>query len=165
MSTDQVVHLFELVSTGEAQTQAWGTQLGKLLQAGDVICLAGELGAGKTCLAQGIGRGLDIRAPIVSPTFTLIREYRGRLPLYHVDCYRLSGPEEAWALGLDDYFYGEGVTVVEWADHIQALLPAERLWIALAYLDPTRRRLRWTATGDRYVKLLAKFQDVIKLCC
>lgn len=161
MGTDQVVQCLELISTGEAQTQAWGAQLAKLLQVGDVVCLVGELGAGKTILTQGIGRGLGVREPIISPTFTLIREYQGRLPLYHVDCYRLSNPQEAWALGLDDYFYGDGVTVVEWADRIRPLLPHDRLWIEMEYVDPARRRLRWSATGARYKILLLRLKEAI----
>jgi tRNA threonylcarbamoyladenosine biosynthesis protein TsaE len=140
----------ELQTHSAADTQALGLALGRLLWPGAIVCLEGDLGAGKTCLTQGLGQGLGIDEPIISPTFTLIREYRGRLPLFHVDCYRLSDPADAWALGLDDYLYGDGVTVVEWADRVQALIPADRLWIRLEYLDGDARRVTLTAGGERY---------------
>ena len=150
----------DLVSRSEAQTRRFGARLGALLQRGDVICLAGELGTGKTCLAQGIGRGLGVEGPITSPSFTLIGEYRARtgMPFYHIDLYRIAGPEEALALGLEEYFYGEGVCVVEWADRAPEALPAEHLWIALRYLDETKRGILMKAVGRRYEELLREFK-------
>ena len=131
------------------------------MQGGDVICLAGELGSGKTCLAQGIGRGLGIEGPITSPTFTLINEYRqeqARLSFYHIDLYRLGEAKEALALGLEEYFYGEGVCVVEWADRAREVLPAEYLWIELRYIVETKRGLLMKAVGKRYEELLQEFK-------
>jgi tRNA threonylcarbamoyladenosine biosynthesis protein TsaE len=153
----------DLHTHSAAETQALGADLGRLLWPGGVVCLEGELGAGKTCLAQGLGQGLGVAGPIISPTFTLIREYRGRLPLFHVDCYRVRDLDDAWALGLDDYLYDDGVTVVEWADRVRPLMPAERLWVHLETLPQApnlregygdERRIVLTATGEAYVSLV-----------
>jgi tRNA threonylcarbamoyladenosine biosynthesis protein TsaE len=144
----------KLHTRSAAETQRLGACLGRLMWPGAVVCLEGELGAGKTCLTQGLGRGLEVAAPIISPTFTLIREYRGRLPLFHVDCYRLRDLGDAWALGLDDYLYDDGVTVIEWADRVRPLMPAERLWIHLEPVNGDERRIVLTAAGVAYRQLL-----------
>jgi len=154
-------HSLDFISHSEAQTRRFGARLGELLQSGDVICLAGELGAGKTCLAQGIGQGLGVEGPITSPSYTLINEYgqeQARLPFYHVDLYRLGEAKEALTLGLEEYFYGEGVCVVEWADRAPGALPAEHLWIALHYIVETKRGLLMKAVGKRYEELLREFK-------
>lgn len=131
-----------------AETQALGAALGARLQAGDVVVLRGALGAGKTTLAQGLAAGLGVREPVISPTFTLLREYTsGRLPLYHVDAYRLAGPNEAYTFGLDEYLYGDGVTVIEWGERVAALLPDERLDIELVYGARGERVITLTAWG------------------
>src|SRR3954451_4316317 len=105
-----------LVSESVERTRALGRALGELARAGDVVLLEGELGAGKTAFTQGIGSGLCVSATIYSPTFTILKEYEGRLPLYHFDLYRLDEPDELYELGFEDYFRGEGVCVVEWAE-------------------------------------------------
>jgi len=155
------LHALDFVSHSVAQTQRIGARLGELLQRGDVVCLEGELGTGKTCLAQGIARGMGIEERVASPSFTLIREYGHHgapLPLYHIDFYRIEGTEEALALGLDDYLYGNGVCVIEWAERAKGILPEERLWITLKHLDETKRGIIMEATGDRYRKLLQEFK-------
>jgi tRNA threonylcarbamoyladenosine biosynthesis protein TsaE len=155
-------HTLDLISHSPAQTRRFGMRLGALLRAGDVICLEGELGTGKTCLTQGIGRGMGIAEPITSPTFTLIAERRPPPPapiLYHIDVYRLDKPvDEALAFGLEDYLRGGGVCVIEWADRIQAALPAERLWITLHHLDTSKRDIVLKATSPRYDELLRQFR-------
>ena len=149
----------DFISHSEAQTRRLGARLGELLQGGDVICLVGELGAGKTCLVQGIGQGLGIEGPITSPSFTLINEYRqARLPFYHIDLYRIGEAKEALSLGLEEYFSGEGVCVVEWADRAPDALPAEHLWIELRHLEETKRSLLMKAVGQRYERLLQEFK-------
>lgn len=105
------------------QTRHLGVALGALLQPGDCVLLEGELGAGKTALTQGIGAGLDVRKVINSPTFTILKEYVGRLPLYHFDLYRIETPDEIYALGFEEYFAGDGVCVIEWAERGE---PADR---------------------------------------
>jgi tRNA threonylcarbamoyladenosine biosynthesis protein TsaE len=148
----------DFISRSEAQTRRLGARLGLLLAGGEVIGLEGELGTGKTRWIQGIGAGLGVSGPITSPTFTLIGEYVGRLPLYHVDLYRISGPAEALALGLEDYLYGGGVCCIEWAERIGAVLPRERLWISLRHVDETKRGVIMRGEGPRYEALLAAFK-------
>ncbi len=137
------------------ETQELGEALGRLAASGDVILLEGNLGAGKTCLTQGIAIGLGIRGPVRSPTFILANEHYGRLTLYHVDLYRLDALKEVEDLGLDDYIEGEGLTVVEWADKAPAYFPVERLSIHLERTGETSRRIRFTPHGQRYVDLLS----------
>jgi tRNA threonylcarbamoyladenosine biosynthesis protein TsaE len=156
-------HTLDLISHSPAQTLRFGARLGALLQAGDVVCLEGELGAGKTCLAQGIGRGMGIVEPINSPTYTLIAEHHppsSALVLYHIDLYRLGAPvAEAMAFGLDDYLLGDGVCVIEWADRVGPALPAERLWITLQYVDVSKRGIVMNASGPRYDTLVRRFRE------
>jgi tRNA threonylcarbamoyladenosine biosynthesis protein TsaE len=139
------------------ETAALGALLGKHLIPGDVIALSGELGAGKTAFTQGIAMGLDIRAPVTSPTFTLINRYQapdGRA-LQHVDCYRLGNPSlEMWDAGLTDFFTGDDIVVIEWADRIPDLLPFECLGVDFMYLDDTRRRLCFRGQADRPIYLI-----------
>lgn len=154
-----VANTIDIISQSVAQTQRMGERLGELARAGDVFCLEGDLGSGKTCFTQGLGRGLGVVEAIHSPTFILANEHRsGRLPLYHLDVYRMRGADEALGIGLDDYVYGDGVCVIEWAEKIDAALPAERLWIVFRYIDETQRGLSLFATGARYDELLKEFK-------
>ncbi len=120
----------------------------------------GNLGAGKTTLTQGVARGLGIKEPARSPTFTLIRELTGRIPLYHVDLYRLENIEQIKDLGLDEYFYGRGITVVEWADKARAILPPENLNIDIELKNETSRVFRLSGNGKRYVKMVNRMLKV-----
>lgn len=149
---------FDVVTHSPAQTFAVGKRLGQLLLPGDVVCLQGELGTGKTCLTQGIGSGLNVSGVINSPTFVFVNEYRpvGSGPyLYHVDLYRVSGYIETLGLGLEDYIYGDGVTVIEWADRARDLIPRQRLWITLDYTDQMKRSLVFEAVGDHYLDIVS----------
>ena len=132
-----------------ADTEALGLALGRRAEPGDIITLAGDLGAGKTTLVQFIGRGLEVpaRCYITSPTFSLMHEYPGRLPLYHMDLYRL-GPEEIIELGFEEYIYGEGLTVIEWPDRLAEIMPENRLHIELAFQSDTARTATLTAHGS-----------------
>ncbi len=143
-----------LATHGPRQTQSLGELLGRLARPGDVLLLVGTLGAGKTCLVQGMARGLDIHDSVTSPTFTLIREYRGRLSLYHVDCFRIDNPQETDELGLEDYLIGTGVCVIEWADKVMEALPPEHLMVNIQYAGDRDRTLRLQAHGPRYEQLL-----------
>ena len=155
-------HTLDLISHSPAQTRRLGARLGSLLQAGDLVCLEGSLGTGKTCLVQGIGRGMGVVKPITSPSFTLIAEYRPSPSapiLYHVDLYRLhTVVEEARAMGLEDYMLGDGVCVIEWAERAAPILPEERLWIWLRHVDESKRGFLMQATGARYDDLLRRFR-------
>lgn len=113
------------------ETWALAAELANELAPGTVIALHGDLGSGKTCLVQGLAAALGIDEPVTSPTYTLIGEYQGRLPLHHIDLYRLSGPEEAVGLGLDEYFDADGITAIEWAERAEGLLPPDLLHIRI----------------------------------
>jgi tRNA threonylcarbamoyladenosine biosynthesis protein TsaE len=143
-------------SRSPEETQALGERLGRILQAGDVISLVGELGAGKTCLVQGLARGLDVPAErrISSPTFTIVNEHFGRLKLYHVDLYRLEQARELEEIGLRDYLEGGGVAVVEWFDRFPDLRPPDRIDIQIDITGDESRRLTVTASGDESQKRL-----------
>lgn len=144
-------------------TLALGRALGRLLRAGDVIALIGDLGAGKTTLTQGIAQGMGITERVTSPTFTLVQEYGRETPLFHFDPYRLERPEDVSDFGFEEYLERGGVVVVEWADKIAALLPDERLTLTLEEVEDnnpvpdseaTPRVLRMEAAGIRYKQLL-----------
>ncbi len=143
-----------LTASDAAATRALGERLGAAATAGDVIALVGPLGAGKTELARGIARGLDVVGPVSSPTFVLVAEHEGRLPLFHVDGYRLAGPEDAFAAGLLDERGVEGVTVVEWAERLEVALPAGRLEIRIDGSGDDPRTLACRATDARHARLL-----------
>jgi tRNA threonylcarbamoyladenosine biosynthesis protein TsaE len=146
-----------IYTSSPEETQAVGRFLGQCAQAGDIFLLSGPLGAGKTCLTQGIAWGLGVAGYTRSPTFVLMARHQGRLTLYHLDLYRIGDPLEAWDLGLDEALFGGGVCVVEWADRARELFPAEATWISLDYaLDPGQRSISFAATGAaRHGELLS----------
>jgi tRNA threonylcarbamoyladenosine biosynthesis protein TsaE len=126
----------EVCSRSAEETRALGGRLASVLRPGDVVVLTGDLGSGKTVLAQGIAAGLGVSEPVVSPTFTIVREYEGDVPLQHLDVYRLDHLQEVIDLGLDELLDGHAVTVVEWGEAVSALLPADRLEVSLMLLPP-----------------------------
>ena len=152
----------DFVSSSVEQTVRLGVRLGELLQPGDVVCLYGDLGAGKTAVARGVGRGWGTGLRVTSPTFTLVNQYPrlkdGRV-LFHVDCYRLETTADVWTVGLEDIFDDRQTMIIEWPERLSHLLPADRLEIHLAYLNETRRSLRFSATGPRAADLLADFKQ------
>lgn len=131
----------ECISYSPDETLAIGKQFAQTLREGDVVCLKGDLGAGKTHFVKGLAEafGAD-RAEVTSPTFTLIQEYSTQPPLYHFDCYRINSTREALEIGVEEYFYGEGVSVVEWPDRIAALIPPEAIWISILTLNEKTRK-------------------------
>ena len=156
--------MFTWVTHGEAETEALGSVLGRLLQPGDLVALIGPLGAGKTCLARGIAAGMGIDEPVTSPTFILIAEYKtaAGFPLFHVDCYRLGdATAEALDIGLDEIIDDEGACVVEWAERIAGLLPDDHLRITMEDLGPGRRRLTYEPTGPRSGTVLHQLLDAL----
>jgi len=150
-----------LKSHSPEQTQLLGSYLGKLAQTGDIFLLVGDLGTGKTCLVQGIAYGLGIKEYAFSPSFVIIREYHGRLPLFHVDFYRLDHIEEIANLGLEEYLYGEGICVVEWAEKGIRVLPQDSLLIQLSYVPncEIQRAIVLKPEGQRYLELIKQLKS------
>ncbi|MFI5053372.1 MAG: tRNA (adenosine(37)-N6)-threonylcarbamoyltransferase complex ATPase subunit type 1 TsaE [Acidimicrobiia bacterium] len=145
--------MISTVTHSAADTHALAERVGTLLRAGDVVVLAGELGAGKTVFAKGIARALGITEAVVSPTFTIVREYDAPLPLVHVDVYRLEHLQELHDLGFDDLVGGEAVTVVEWGDRVRAVLPGDRLDVQLDLgTDDDERRISMEPSGSVWAK-------------
>lgn len=118
-------------SRSEAETFAVGRGLGESAKSGDIFLLDGDLGVGKTVFAKGVAAGLGIDEPVVSPTFTIVHEYEGRLPLYHFDVYRIADPDEMYEIGFDEYLYGDGVCLIEWPSQVEELLPEEAVRITI----------------------------------
>jgi tRNA threonylcarbamoyladenosine biosynthesis protein TsaE len=151
MIGDMNVKEYEFLSNNLEDTQLFAKRLASYLQPGDVLTLEGDLGAGKTAFTKGLALGLGINRNVNSPTFTIIKEYQGTMPLYHMDVYRLEDSYED--LGFDEYFSGNGVTVVEWAHLIEEQLPPERLTILIYHKGNDSRQLVFQPTGERYEQL------------
>ena len=130
-----------VVSSSPAETQAAGERLGARLEAGAVVACVGELGAGKTCFLQGLARGLGVRSAVTSPTFVLVNEYVGRLRVHHLDAYRTDTLSELIDIGIEEFMYGDGVTVIEWADKLLPLLPPSTITVTIAGLGDEPRRI------------------------
>ena len=145
---------FQITSHSPEETQAIGRILGSSAEPGDIFLLVGGLGAGKTCLTQGILWGLGVDEYARSPTFVLVSQYQGRLMLYHMDLYRLDTIEEIIDLGLDEYLFGDGVCVVEWAEKAAEIFPERHVLVRIDYVDETSRRLTLTTVGERHGKLI-----------
>jgi tRNA threonylcarbamoyladenosine biosynthesis protein TsaE len=151
----------DIISHSAEQTRRLGVRLGKVLQPGDIICLSGDLGAGKTVFSAGIGKGWGAKTRLTSPTFNLVHEHKrdDGQRLYHLDCYRLHGGQDADSVGLDDILDGRNVAILEWPEHIEDVLPKERLWVELRITEPNRRNFVFEATGKRYEALLNRFRQ------
>jgi tRNA threonylcarbamoyladenosine biosynthesis protein TsaE len=165
MTDESPLLTWEILAASPEETQGLGVGLGKLLQAGDVVCLVGELGCGKTLFSQGVARGLQVDKTyyITSPTFAIINEYPGRIPFYHIDLYRLGGGAESSDLGLDEILYGQGAAVIEWAERLPQPWPENRLEIHLAFRGEFGRSLTYCAYGvgwqERLNQIIQEFRD------
>lgn len=143
----------EFIVDSVDKTLSLGKQLGKLVKSGDIICLNGDLGAGKTHLTKGIAEGLEIYDHITSPTFTIVNEYEGRLKLYHFDVYRVNDPDEISAIGFDEYIFNDGVSVIEWSKYIEELIPENHLSITISKLPElgvNYRKIALTSEDNSY---------------
>ncbi|NTW68165.1 MAG: tRNA (adenosine(37)-N6)-threonylcarbamoyltransferase complex ATPase subunit type 1 TsaE [Nitrospirae bacterium] len=155
--------MFSVITSSPEQTWRTGEILGAMLGSGDTICLYGDLGAGKTNLAYGIARGLDVQDQyITSPTFSFVNEYKGRIPLYHIDLYRLNDTSELENIGFEEYIESDGVTVIEWADKAEDELPAECLSVYLSTIDEHSREIGFLAAGERYDRLIEELKKELK---
>lgn len=152
-------NIVKMVSKSTADTEEIAKTLAKIVQAGDVITLEGDLGVGKTAFTKGLAQGLNIEERVTSPTFTIVKEYAGTLPLYHMDVYRLEHSEED--LGFDEYFYGDGVTVIEWSQFIADFLPEQYLAITLERTGETSRELTFEAVGSEYERHIEQLRELL----
>lgn len=154
--------MFSVITTDQEQTWRVGEILGERLDAGDTVCLYGDLGAGKTSFSYGIALGLNVQTNyITSPTFTFVNEYKGRVPFYHIDLYRIQDPQELENIGFDQYIETDGVTVIEWAERAEGELPEECLSVYLSYVDEHSREIGFLAEGERYEKILDDFRKTL----
>ena len=145
------------ITNSPEDTIGLGRKIGKLLKAGDVVALVGNLGAGKTVIANGLCCGLEVKESyITSPTYTIINQYDGRVPVYHIDLYRLKNSSELYNLGWDEYIYGYGVCVIEWADKAGEMLPEEYLTVNIEVTGTNKRKITLQAKGQSYKSLLGK---------
>jgi tRNA threonylcarbamoyladenosine biosynthesis protein TsaE len=151
------LHCWEIKTGSARETRELGQLFGRLAEAGLVVLLSGQLGAGKTCFAQGVGAGLGVASssPVTSPSYTLLNIHQGRFPFYHFDLYRLTQVDDLADLGYDEYAEGEGLTLVEWADRMSGALISS-LEVAIESLGGERRRLHFTARDDRGAELLGQ---------
>ena len=154
-------HRYLTASSSPEQTRTVGVCLGREAPSGGVITLSGELGAGKTCLAQGVAEGLDVpkHYTVTSPSFAIVNEYPGRMRLYHVDLYRISELSDLEDIGLEDMMWGDGVTVIEWADKLSEALPARRLDISITVTDTEDREFCLTPRGQDAINWVQKCVD------
>ncbi|ARE86042.1 tRNA (adenosine(37)-N6)-threonylcarbamoyltransferase complex ATPase subunit type 1 TsaE [Clostridium formicaceticum] len=138
----------------EKETKALGKKLGDLVKAKDVLCLVGDLGAGKTTFTKAFAIGLEVEEDVTSPTFTIVQEYQGRIPLYHFDVYRIENIDQMEDIPYEEYFYGDGVCVIEWAHLIEEILPKDYIKVQINYVDIETREICFEATNGYYKKLV-----------
>lgn len=152
-----MMNTYEIVTHSEKETMTIAETIANLLQRGDVLTLDGNLGTGKTTFTKGLAKGLQIKRAVTSPTFTIVKEYTGTLPLYHMDAYRLENSDED--IGFDEYFYGNGICVVEWAQFIEEYLPENRLQITLTFLNQDDRKITFQATTEHFSNVINKLKN------
>ncbi len=143
----------QIKTCSQDETMLVGRALGSILKSGDVVCLSGDLGTGKTAFTNGIACALGIDDYITSPTFTIVNEYKTEVPLYHFDVYRIADSEEMYDIGFEEYLYGDGVVVIEWAELIRDILPEELIWVKICKklnLDVNVREIAIEFTGEKY---------------
>ena len=145
-----------IISHSPEETRNIGKEIGERSFAGTLIALCGDLGSGKTAFVQGLAEGLDVKSFVTSPTFVIINQYKGRLPLYHIDTYRLRSSEDMYELGYEEFFYGDGITAIEWAQKAEELLPEEYLRIELTYISESERQIVLIPYGQKYAELIEK---------
>ena len=145
--------MIKIYLENEEQTREIGYKLGQLLTPKRVICLIGDLGAGKTTMTQSLAKSLEVDDYITSPTFTIVNEYEGRIPLYHFDVYRIGSSDEMYDIGFDEYINGDGVCIIEWANLIEDILPDEYLYIEMNYKE-TGREMILTPNGEKYEEIV-----------
>ncbi|NMA55256.1 MAG: tRNA (adenosine(37)-N6)-threonylcarbamoyltransferase complex ATPase subunit type 1 TsaE [Firmicutes bacterium] len=154
--------MLQVITRSVEETEWIGTELGGLAFPGMVVLLSGDLGAGKTAFARGVARGLGVKGPVTSPSFTLAEIYCGRMPLYHLDVYRLNSPLELLDIGYEEYVYGAGVCLIEWGDMVRNLVPADHLEIRIIGTG-SERKLSFMASGTDYRNVIEELRKIVAL--
>jgi len=149
-----------IITKSPEETKKIGKDISRLVKPGDLIAFYGELGTGKTCFIQGVSEGLEVKDYVTSPSFTIINEYQGKISVYHFDLFRINNIEEILELGYEEYFYGDGLTVIEWANKIEKLLPKDHLKIDIKFKDCNKRKISFVPKGDRFNKLLEELTRI-----
>ncbi len=154
----------EITINSLKDTERLGKIISRCLDKGDVICLDGDLGVGKTALTQFIAKEFGVKEYITSPTFNIIKEYQGRLPFYHMDVYRLNSEDDMYDLNYEEYIYSEGVTIIEWSKIIEGILPENRINIEIKRIDDNRRIVYIKGNGKTYDKLIMEIKGYENTC-
>ncbi|SJZ34357.1 tRNA (adenosine(37)-N6)-threonylcarbamoyltransferase complex ATPase subunit type 1 TsaE [Selenihalanaerobacter shriftii] len=150
--------MLTLSTASPEETVELGEKLGELLANGDIICLQGDLGAGKTYLAKGILKGIGVNEEVTSPTYTLVNEYQGELPAYHIDLYRISDYRELYDIGFEEYLYGDGITIIEWPDKSGSLMPDNYLNITIKG-EENSRKIKIIPQANKYIGLVTELKE------
>ncbi len=155
--------MINFVTNCPEETQEIGYKIGKFLTPGDVVALIGDLGSGKTCLTQGMagGVGIDENQYVSSPSYIIVNEYAAPYPIYHLDLYRIRSAFELWDLGLDEYLYGCGICIIEWADRLLDELPESYLKVELFYVDENTRKMKISSVGTKFDALINRLTEHI----
>ncbi|MDR0561116.1 MAG: tRNA (adenosine(37)-N6)-threonylcarbamoyltransferase complex ATPase subunit type 1 TsaE [Spirochaetaceae bacterium] len=141
---------FNIVAASPEETAGAGEKLAERLHAGSVVALRGGLGAGKTCFAKGVARGLGVQEEVTSPTYTIVSEYEGRLPLYHIDAYRLQGDADFSNIGGEELLFGAGVSIIEWSERLPQSIPEDAVVVEINLLEDGRRAIQIQGIGNEY---------------
>ena len=149
-----------IITKSPEETKNLGKEVSKLTKPGDLLAFYGELGAGKTCFIQGISQGLEVKDYVTSPSFTIVNEYQGKIPIYHFDLFRFDNAEDILELGYEEYFYGEGLTVIEWAEKIEHFLPKEHLKIDIKFKDRYQRKISFIPQGNKFNHFLEELSRI-----
>ena len=149
----------KIIVNNLSDTEKLGKIIANCIEKGTVICLDGDLGVGKTSLTQFIAKEFSVKEYVVSPTFTIIKEYDGKLPFYHMDVYRIESEDDMYDLGYDEYIYSEGVTIIEWSHSIEGILPKERVNIKIRRIDDNKREINIEGKGQVYEKLVKELKN------
>jgi tRNA threonylcarbamoyladenosine biosynthesis protein TsaE len=147
----------QITTKNSQETIDLGKKIAKIIKKGDIIALSGNLGAGKTTFVKGVAQGLGVKQNSVnSPSFVLLKTYMGKLPLYHFDFYRIKKVKESYVMGIDEFMFADGVSLIEWADKIKKILPKQYLQIEFRFINENQRKIKLSARGKRYIDLIKK---------
>jgi len=156
-------YMFEIVTSSAEDTRKVGYKLGSILKGGDIVCLSGDLGTGKTVFTGGIAQALGIQGYVTSPTFCIVNEYQGKIPLYHFDVYRMESSDEMFEIGFSDYLESNGIIIIEWPERISDIIPKEHIWVSREKVgadEPDKRIIKLDFRGNKYIGGKEEFESI-----